>query len=105
MRRTNQSIVNQAAVAAVSKPRLLPELPTEKQLAADIKSLNQHQGGPDTVYLVCINAGWHDACWGIGNDSSWPHADHTEEVPGDGKRFDHVAAARRLLFAAKEAGY
>jgi len=85
---------------------VLPPLPSLNELRDCLRELNLHQDGPDTVWLFCHGAGWPDASWCIGGwPHDWPHAEHAEEVPGDGKPFDAVAAARRLLSEARAAGH
>jgi hypothetical protein len=107
MRRTNERIRDATAKQAVAaRYKSLPLLPDLLTLREWLRDLNIHGDGPGTVWLYCYEAGWPDARWCL--DSSphdWPHAEHSEDMPGDGKPFDATAAARRLLAEARLAGF
>ena len=96
-------------------------LPTLRALTARLRDMNEAfkhpDGGLGEVYLywegwsafmpgfdrhtpVAGNGEWCAGCHGL----AWPVHVGPETVPGD-DTFDAVAAARRLLAAAKDAGF
>lgn len=84
-------------------------LPTLRQLTVRLRAVNEAlkhpEGGPGTAYLYHEGAGHPDAEWVVGFDPcDWPRVPEGAEVPAN-DTFDAVAAARRLLAAAKDAGY
>jgi hypothetical protein len=105
---TTLGTINAAAVdATAARYRSLPPLPTLQELAGWLRELNRNlEDGGCEVYLYCQGAGWPDAEWKADNGKlDWPGADHCELVPGEGRRFDPTAAARRLLSEARLAGF
>ena len=104
--RANRRKVSQAMSGASAPPKLppLPDLPT---LTSMLRRLNSVQDGPGSIMLALVHSGYPDAHWVMGtlDDRGYPHVDHFEELPGDGKPFDAVAAARRLLAEARLAGF
>ena len=103
--------ITEAAIKATSdRYKRLPPLPDQNTLRGWLVELNQNlRDGACTVWLYCEGANWPDAHWVVSNQNDppdpWPGSDHGELVPGDGKRFDATAAARRLLFHAQLAGF
>jgi hypothetical protein len=86
------------------------DLPSLREVTEMIRStyaafLHPECGG-GIVYLTCVCAGYDDAHWSLECfPEDWPHTQHGESVPGmPSPRFDAVAAARRLLSAAKDDG-
>lgn len=87
-----------------------PPLPSLHALAAELRRLNAAlEDGGDMAMMYCEGAGWPDAHWTVGfdygPDDRWPGARHFELVPGPDSSFDATAVARRLLAAARDAGY
>ena len=88
----------------MSPPRLPPRLPSLRALTRELKSLNQRwTDGPGAVVLHRDRGPWVvlecESARGWGESVGW------EIAPGDGLPFDATAAARRLLAAARDAGY
>lgn len=90
---------------------MLPPLPTERQLAAELRAtrsaFSHPLGGGEYVALTLI---YDDVLnlprrWRVRAVDSEQLQYGREYVPGDGAKFDALAAARRLLFAAREAGF
>jgi hypothetical protein len=91
-------------MSGASAPPKLPPLPDLPTLTRWLRLANRYQDGPGPVLLCCIedpNYQWIVAFESFGCDG----AEHTEEIPGDDKPFDAVAAARRLLAEARLAGF
>lgn len=111
MARTDRDVINEAfREAAHVRYRDLPALPHWRELTKTLHELNRNlEDGACTVTLYCEGAGWPDARWVVSNQNGgpepWPGASHSEEVPGDGKPFRAVGAARRLLSEARSAGF
>jgi hypothetical protein len=97
----------------------MPALPSLRALTADLRELHAAWAHPDAggeyVRLVFHIENNHYEWLAVAAgqvDSLWiAHVDHKpnsamvygwEFIPGDGARFDAVAAARRLLAAARE---
>ncbi len=76
-----------------------PALPSLRALTASLRALHSAFSHPDGggEYVCLVNAG--QAGWILEN-ATHPDGVGREYVPGDGKRFDAVAAARRLLASA-----
>lgn len=110
MRRiTAAEAINRVAVAAALRAKEIPPLPHWRIVSGWFNQLNRSLeiGGGD-FYLYCDGAGYPDAHWTLGCDPcDWPHADHSEHVPGDVKpgRFNPAGATRRLLAEARLAGF
>ena len=85
---------------------LIPPLPKLSALAREIRRLwLAHSLVPEPVWVaLCLE----DGGWAVRllakRDERSPYFG-AEHIPGDAERFDAVAAARRLLFAAEDAGY
>lgn len=97
--------------AVTSRYKSLPPLPDLPTVTSWLRELgrNLEDGGAD-VRLYCEGASWADARWEVGCNwtgmqDDWPGPRHNEHVPEGGKRFDAVAAARRLLSEARQAGF
>lgn len=96
----------------------LPPLPSLRALTAELRALHEawshpHAGG-EYATLVCtvapyyqwrvLAAGAVDSVWVAHLDDGPACVYGHEWVPGDGARFDAVAAARRLLAEARDGG-
>ena len=107
----------------------LPPLPSLRALTAELRAINQAfshpECGPEFVYLFAVASDFpQPAHWRVGVDPNTyitlAYVEHREWVPGDcgelvaetrpdgtivvddGSKFDAVAAARRLLAAARD---
>lgn len=97
--------------------RLLLDLPTLRELTAQLRRLHEAfahpAGGSEYARLACVDADGRGVTWQLlaaGQLDNVPVACTDdgdalvfgcELVPGDGAPFDAVAAARRLLAAAR----
>lgn len=80
-----------------------PPLPGLQALVRDLRGLNEHCDGPWTVGL-CVDVvrwGW---AWGLEQPDYAAERGPfgAEDIPGDDRDFDAVAAARRLLAACRD---
>lgn len=102
--RNRRQIADNAARAATYRP---PQpLPTWHILTRWLGELNRNSHGPSAVYLAL------DVYQPTGNQwmltlepGGLPHADWSEEAPGDGRPFDAAGCARRLLSHARDGGF
>lgn len=110
--RTRQGLIQASIVSACkSTYGKLPPLPSQWRLRGMLSQLNADlvDGGiPASLY--CQDAGepgqrWRADDQNDGPGNRWPGPEHSEEIPGDGKPFDAMAASRRLLYEARQAGF
>ena len=91
----------------VTAVRDVPQLPTLRELTARLRDVHEVFGHPNAggeyVCLELSDGDWADPVWSL--EVSHPDAYGREFVPGAPKHFDAVAAARRILAAARDAGY
>lgn len=97
---------NAARQATIARYTGLPPLPDLRSLTTWLRNVNSHCDGPGRFYLQCNTSLPTGEAWFIGLEpGALPHVDHPEELPGDGKRFDAVAAARRMLAEGRSSGF
>lgn len=97
---------------------MTPPLPSLRALTRELRALHEAWSHPDAggeyAALVCAHAGgtppsfeWRVYAFGMAA-ALWLHPETDvfgrEHIPGDGAPFDAVAAARRLLAAARDGG-
>ena len=86
------------AVAALSELKPLPHC---RALTGRLRWANAACDGPGTFYLAPVLG-----CWELVTDTiDLPHVPEGEPLPGDGKPFNAIGAARRLLSNARQAGF
>jgi hypothetical protein len=85
---------------------MLVKKPTLRQLTAHLRQLHTDWGHPDAggeyAILVCTEDNWYTICPGDQARFSVGIVAGREWIPGDGKKFDAIAAARRLLASVKD---
>jgi hypothetical protein len=91
---------------------LTPPLPSLRAVTAELRSLHQAWSHPDgggayaALTLISDDVVFRPRRWRVRALDSLTYTAQfgREWVPDDGKPFDAVAAARRLLAAARDAG-
>jgi len=84
----------------------LAPLPSLRALTRELRALHAAWAHPDAggEYVTMV---WRHGLeiWEMRCDDGWKYTAGREYIPGDGLPFDAVAAARRLLAAARDAEF